>query len=112
MKIQKLIDEKLIFACLEDVIRSEDSVIIFYVGLWPFIHQLNFKDKNISREFLRILECYIGNKRTMLFPSFTSKEFVSLNKFDVDLSLPEENGIIQTVALKSKKNYRFKSIFL
>ena len=106
MKIQKLIDKKLIFACLDEVIRPEDSVIIFYVGIWPFIHQLNLKDKNVCRGFLRILENYIGNKRTMLFPSFTSKEFFSLNKFDVDLSLPKESGIIPTIALKSKKYYR------
>ena len=103
MKIQKLIDKKLIFGCLDEIIKPEDSVIIFYVGIWPFIHQLNLKDKNVCRGFLRILENYIGNKRTMLFPSFTSKEFVNSNKYDVDLSLPKENGIISTYALKSKK---------
>ena len=78
MKIQKLIDKKLIFGCLDEIIKPEDSVIIFYVGIWPFIHQLNLKDKNVCRGFLRILENYIGNKRTMLFPSFTSKEFLYL----------------------------------
>ena len=43
MKIQKLIDKKLIFSCLDEIIRPEDSVIIFYVGIWSFIHQFKFE---------------------------------------------------------------------
>ena len=106
--MQKFIDKNYILENLDKVIDEKDEIIIFYSGIWSFINYLNFNQEKIASNFLDIIEEFIGEKRTIVFPSFTAGSFIKDKKFDLDLSLPKESGIIPTEALISKKYTRTK----
>ena len=104
--MRKFIDKNYIIENLNNVINDNDDIIIFYLGLWSFIGYLKFNSNNIADEFLGIIEEFLGEKKTIIFPSFTSKEFIETKKFDIKLSIPRESGIIPTSALISGKYFR------
>ena len=106
--MKKFINKNFILDNLNDVIDNKDQVIIFYSGIWSFVQHLDFKPTEIGINLLNILEEYIGDNRTIIFPSFTANEFIKSKIFDIDLSLPKESGIIPTVALNSKNYTRTK----
>ena len=106
--MQKFIDKNYILENLDQVIDEKDKIIIFYSGIWSFINYLDFEKEKIAINLLNIIEDFVGNKRTIIFPSFTANSFVKNRKFDLDLSLPKESGIIPTEALISKNYIRTK----
>ena len=87
--MDKFIDKNYIIENLEKVINDKDEVIIFYIGIWTFIRHLNINSVNIAEEFIKIIEEFLGEKKTIILPSFTANEFVKTKKFDIKLSIPK-----------------------
>lgn len=106
--MKKIINKNYIIDKLYKVIDNSDEVIIFYSGIWSFINYLDFLPKDIPGTFLNILEEFVGKNRTIVFPAFTSNEFVKTKKFDINLSIPNESGIIPIQAVKSQNYIRTK----
>ena len=77
----KLITEKLIFDSFQKIIKKNDKVIVLYSGLWSLINKLEFK-RNISKNFLNIIEEIAGNK-TLILPSFSGTTFIKTKKFNI-----------------------------
>jgi len=104
--VDKFIDKNYIIENLEKVINDKDEVIIFYIGIWTFIRYLNINSVNLAEEFIKIIEEFLGEKKTIILPSFTANEFVKTKKFDIKLSIPKESGVVPTSALKSGNYFR------
>ena len=104
--MKKFINKNFILDNLSEVIDDRDQVIIFYSGVWSFIQYLDFNPNEIGINLLNILENFVTDKRTIIFPSFTANEFIKSKIFDIDLSMPKESGIIPMFALETKKYTR------
>ena len=100
----KLITEKLIFDSFQKIIKKNDKVIVLYSGLWSLINKLEFK-RNISKNFLNIIEEIAGNK-TLILPSFSGTTFIKTKKFNIKKSLDNKNGILSVEALSRGYYYR------
>ena len=87
---------------LKQVIKKKDKVIVIYSGLWSFIFNIKFKEKNIARELLNLIEAFITPNRTLIFPAYSGEYFSKFKKFDIKKSL-DRNGLLPKEALK--KNY-------
>jgi aminoglycoside N3'-acetyltransferase len=105
-----MINEKNFQTILDEVINSDDKVIVLYSGLWSFINKLNFKLKSpnqIPKTILNIIEDKIGRNRTLFLPAFTGKVFSKKKTFEIDKDIDKSNGYIPLTALK-RKYYRTK----
>ena len=102
---KKKIDEKLFLQSLKFLIRPEDKVIVLYSGIWSFVNNLDFKNKNIADIMLKILEKFVTKKRTLILPSFSDQSVVKNNCFKIDSSI-DNIGIIPKEALRGKKYFR------
>ena len=102
---KKKIDELVFLQAIKTLIRPEAKVVLLYSGIWSFANNLDFKNKNIIKTMLKILEKFITSKRTLILPSFSDK-FVIKNKYFKLNSSIDNIGVIPKEALKSKKYYR------
>ena len=102
---KKKIDENVFLEALRFLIKPEDKVVVLYSGIWPFVHNLDFKYKSITKTILKILETFVSNKRTLILPSFSDQVVTKNNYFKLD-SFIDNIGVIPKEALKSKKYYR------
>jgi hypothetical protein len=66
LKSKHLITEDDFIKALNKVIKKEDKVIVLYSGLWSFIFNIRFKDKDISKKLLELIENLISKERTLL----------------------------------------------
>ena len=105
MKSKHLITEDDFIKAFNKVIKKEDKVIVLYSGLWSFIFNIRFKDKDISKKLLELIENLISKERTLLLPAFSGEEFIDKKKFHLDKSI-DRNGLLPAEALKSGKYYR------
>ena len=104
--IQKTsITETDIINAFRDVIKKNDKVIVLYSGLWSFIFNIKFKNKNIPKTLLEIIEQLITKKRTLILPAFSGENFLKTKKFHLDKTI-DRNGLIPLQALKTKKYFR------
>ena len=100
-----LINEDDFVEAFNKVIKKDDKVIVLYSGLWSFIFNIKFKDKNIPKKILELLENLITKERTLLLPAFSGEEFINKKKFHLDKSM-DRNGLLPAEALKSGRYYR------
>ena len=101
-----MIDEEIFLKSLDEVIDKEDKIIVLYSGLWTFINNINFnlkKKKNIPSKILDLIEYKIGEKRTLILPSFSGEQFNKKKIFDIDKTIDNNNGLLPLTALK--RNY-------
>ncbi len=84
---------------LEQVILPDDEVVVIYSGIWTFGHLFGWEVRDIADRLLDIIEEFIGDDRTLLFPSFCASNFIKTRKFDLVRSRPVESGIIPTRAI-------------
>ena len=104
--IQKhLINEKDIIQAFNAVIKKKDKVIVLYSALWSFIFNIRFKEKNISRKILELIEKLVTKKRTLILPAFSGESFLKKKEFHLDKSI-DKIGLMSLEALKSKKYFR------
>ena len=89
--------ERDIRAMLASVIDSDDEVILVYSGLWSFAHRLPWAPRAVAEELLLLMRDVIGEKRTLIFPTYTFA-YCSSRRFDVRRS-PAETGILAQAAL-------------
>ena len=99
------ISENTILEALKFLIKTEDKVIVLYSGIWSFANNLNFKNKDITKVILKILEKFVSCNRTLILPSFSDQFVIQNNYFKIDSSI-DNIGVIPKEALKSKKYYR------
>jgi len=99
------IDENIFLESLKNLIRPEDKVIVLFSGIWSFVNNLNFKNKNIPKTILKILEKFVSTNRTLILPSFSDQFVIKHNYFKINSSI-DNIGVIPREALKSKKYYR------
>ena len=78
-----MITEKILLDSLNEVITKKNKVIVIYSGLWTFINKIKFKNPNISKTILNLIEKFIGKNRTLIVPSFSSESFLRSKKFDL-----------------------------
>jgi len=100
-----LINEDDFIKAFSKVIKNDDQVIVLYSGLWSFIFNIRFKNKNISKKLLELIENLITKKKTLLLPASSGEEFINKKEFHLDKSL-DRNGLLPLEALKSGKYYR------
>ena len=105
MKNKHLINEDDFIKAFSKVIKNDDQVIVLYSGLWSFIFNIRFKNKNISKKLLELIENFITKKKTLLLPASSGEEFINKKEFHLDKSL-DRNGLLPLEALKSGKYYR------
>ena len=98
-----MITEKVISDSLNEVITKENKVVVIYSGLWTFISKIKFQNPNIGKIILNLIEKFIGENRTLIIPSFSSKSFSRSKKFDLKRTIDRNNGIISLEAFN--KNY-------
>ena len=98
-----MITEKILLESLNEVITKKNKVIVIYSGLWTFINKIKFKNQNISKTILNLIEKFIGKNRTLIVPSFSSESFLRSKKFDLKKTIDKNNGIISLEAFN--KNY-------
>jgi aminoglycoside N3'-acetyltransferase len=99
------IDESIFLEALKSLIKTEDKVIVLYSGIWTFANNLNFKNTNIAKVMLEILEKFVSSNRTLILPSFSDQFVIQHNYFKINSSI-DNIGIIPKEALKSNKYYR------
>ena len=86
---------------LGQVINKNDKIIVIYSGLSSFLNKFSFK-KKLASEILTLIERFVGNERTLIFPSFSAESFLKSKKFDLKTSI-DNIGILPKEALK--RNY-------
>jgi len=96
-----MVNEEDIRKAFEEVIAKEDEVIVLYSGISNFITDINFKNKNIPKILLNIIEKIVTKNRTLVLPSFSANSFLKENKFDIKKSI-DNVGVIPKYALKKK----------
>lgn len=101
-----MLNEKDFYKAFKEVISKKDKVIVVYSSLYNFILNINFKNKNIPKTLLDILEKIVTKKRTLILPAFSANSFLKENKFDIKKSI-DKIGILPKEALK--RNY-FRTI--
>jgi len=104
MDAPKKISQDDLRKALNEVIYPEDEVIVIYSGIWSFGYRLNCSIPEIPDMILDTIEEVVGDDRTLLMPSFTSREFTKTKKFDIVRSSRTESGIVSDTAIK-RKNY-------
>jgi len=104
MDAPKKISQDDLRKALNEVIYPEDEVIVIYSGIWSFGYRLNCSIPEIPDMILDTIEEVVGDDRTLLMPSFTSREFTKTRKFDIVRSSRTESGIVSDTAIK-RKNY-------
>ena len=70
-----MVTEKAISESLNEVITKKNKVIVIYSGLWTFVNNIKFKNPNIGKTILNLIEKFIGENRTLIIPSFSSESF-------------------------------------
>ncbi len=101
-----MLNEKDFYKAFNEVISKKDKVIVLYSSIYNFILNIKFKNKNISKTLLDILEKVTTKNRTLILPSFSANLFLTENKFDIKKSI-DNIGILPKAALK--RNY-FRTI--
>jgi len=97
-----MLNEKDFFNSFEEVISKKDDVIVMYSGISSFIFNIKFKNKNIPKTLLNILEKVTTKNRTLILPSFSSNSFMREKIFDIKKSI-DNIGLLPKEALK--RNY-------
>ena len=70
MKNKHLINEDDFIKAFSKVIKNDDQVIVLYSGLWSFIFNIRFKNKNISKKLLELIENFITKKKNFITTCF------------------------------------------
>lgn len=99
--VPSMLNEKDFYKAFKEVISKEDEVIVLYSGISNFIFDIKFKNNNIPKTLLDILEKIITNKRTLILPSFSAHTFLKEKMFDIKKSI-DNIGVIPKEALKRK----------
>ncbi len=99
--VPSMLNEKDFYRAFEEVISKEDEVIVLYSGISNFIFDIKFKNNNIPKTLLDIIEKIITNKRTLILPSFSAHSFLKENRFDIKKSI-DNAGVIPKEALKRR----------
>ena len=96
-----MVNENDIRKAFQEIIAKEDEVIVLYSGISNLITDINFKNKNIPKTLLNIIEKIVTKNRTLILPSFSANSFLKENKFDIKKSI-DNVGVIPKYALKKK----------
>jgi aminoglycoside N3'-acetyltransferase len=97
--VDLMLNEKDFYKAFEEVISKEDEVIVLYSGISNFIFNIKFKNTNIPKTLLNILEKVVTKNRTLILPSFSANSFLKENKFDIKKSI-DNVGVLPKEALK------------
>ena len=97
-----MLDEKDFYRAFDEVISKKDEVIVLYSSIANFIFNIKFKNKNIPKILLDILEKITTKNRTLILPAFSANSFLKENRFDIKNSI-DNIGILPKEALK--RNY-------
>ena len=97
-----MLNENDFYKAFNEVIDENDKVVVIYSGISSFISNIKFKNKNIAKTLVDILEKIVTKKKTLIFPSFSANSFLKENKFDLKKSI-DNIGILSKEALK--RNY-------
>ena len=92
----------ILFNVLESVIPQKSDVIVIYSGIWSFAHIFKMDPKKVANFVLDCIDRFIGDGKTVIFPSFCASDFVKTKNFDLSLSLPKESGLLSIAALKTE----------
>lgn len=87
-----------------EVISDKDEIIVLYSGTSSFISKIDFRNKNIAKVLLNIIEEIVTKKRTLILPAFSALSFLKKKNFYIKKTI-DNIGIISKYALK-KKYYR------
>jgi aminoglycoside N3'-acetyltransferase len=96
-----VVNEDDFYKAFKEVISKKDRVIVLYSGISDFISDIRFKNKNISKTLLDIIEKVITGNRTLILPSFSARSFLKKNRFDIRKSI-DNIGLIPKEALKRR----------
>lgn len=94
-----MLHEEDFYKAFKEVISKKDKVIVIYSGISNFIFDIKFKNKNIPKTLLDILEKIVTKNRTLILPAFSANVFLKKNKFDIKKSI-DNIGILPKEALK------------
>ena len=97
-----MLNEKDFYKAFEEVISKKDRVVVIYSNISNFIFNIKFKNKNIPKTLLNILEKIITKNRTLILPAFSANSFLKKRKFDIKKSI-DNIGVLPKEALK--RNY-------
>ena len=60
----------ILFNALESVVPQKSDVIVIYSGIWSFAHIFKMDPKKVAKFILDSIETFIGDGKTIIFPSF------------------------------------------